>query len=402
MKKTSIEKCPERALILCCARTRIDAKTAEQMRNLLHKDIDWAYLIKTAGQHGVIPLVYQSLNTICPEAVPSAYLTQLREHFLFNAQHALILTGELLKLLSLFEAHAIPAIPYKGPVLGELVYGDTALRPFTDLDIIVHKHDVLVVKDLLISQGYLPKLQLTRTQESIHLQNQHHYSLMCPDDRGMVELHWAFAKKRYSYSLKLDSLWAYQKVVSFAGTKVPCFAPEDLLLLLCIHGAGHSLIRLLWICDIAELIRVHREMDWERVIKFARRVGSERVLFLGLLLAAELLETPLPEAILQRMHTDRVVKSLVAQVRDRLFCEEKDLPGVFERFLFHLKKRERHRDKVSFFLRSVMTPDAGEWMRLLVPEFVSFLRYLLRPTRMIFKYGRNLLEIGHLRRPPMS
>ncbi len=87
MKKTSIKKCPETALILCCARTRIDAKTAERMRNLLHKDIDWAYLIKTARQHGVIPLVYQSLNTICPEAVPSAYLTQLREHFLFNAQH---------------------------------------------------------------------------------------------------------------------------------------------------------------------------------------------------------------------------------------------------------------------------------------------------------------------------
>jgi len=61
-------------LLFCCARTHINSEIAERIRTLLQQDIDWAYLIQTAAQHGIIPILYQSLNPTCPEAVPNANL----------------------------------------------------------------------------------------------------------------------------------------------------------------------------------------------------------------------------------------------------------------------------------------------------------------------------------------
>ena len=49
----------------------------------------------------------------------------------------LYLTQEMLKLLSAFRKKGIPAIPYKGPVLAQAVYGNVGLRQFGDLDITV-------------------------------------------------------------------------------------------------------------------------------------------------------------------------------------------------------------------------------------------------------------------------
>jgi len=72
-------------LLFCCTRTHIDSEIAERIRTLLQQDIDWAYLIQTAAQHGIIPILYQSLNPTCPEAVPKANLAQLHNYFHTNA-----------------------------------------------------------------------------------------------------------------------------------------------------------------------------------------------------------------------------------------------------------------------------------------------------------------------------
>ena len=81
---------PEIELLLCCARTQIDPMTVERIKVLLQQDIDWTYLIQTSACHGVMPLLYRSVNATCPEAVPRAILSQLRNFFHTNAQNCLI------------------------------------------------------------------------------------------------------------------------------------------------------------------------------------------------------------------------------------------------------------------------------------------------------------------------
>ena len=101
-------------LLLCCASTHIDSEKAERIRILLRQNIDWDHLLKMALAHRVMPLLYRSLSATSGQDVPDAVLGQLNNHFNANANRTLFLAGELLKLLRLFNAHHISAMPFKG------------------------------------------------------------------------------------------------------------------------------------------------------------------------------------------------------------------------------------------------------------------------------------------------
>src|SRR5262245_35749716 len=148
---------PEAELVLCCARTCMDPENAARISALVRRDIDWDYLLRIANEHGITPLLYTHLNATCREAVPNRNLDELRNHFHDNSRHNLFLTGELLNLLRLFETHQIPAIAFKGPVLAAAVYGNLALRQFSDLDLMIHKQQVAKTRGLLVSRGYRPQ-----------------------------------------------------------------------------------------------------------------------------------------------------------------------------------------------------------------------------------------------------
>jgi hypothetical protein len=54
------------------------------------------------------------------------------------------------------------------------------------------------------------------------------------------------------------------------GTVTNILAPEDELLYLSIHAAGHRFVRLSWLCDIQLLLRRHPELDWTLATARAR------------------------------------------------------------------------------------------------------------------------------------
>lgn len=357
-KALTIGTRPEVDLLLCCARTYIDREIAERIKTLLQQDINWAYLIQTAAQHGIMPLLYCSLNTTCPETVPNTILSQLRNYCHSNASYNLLLTSELLKLLNLFETHEIPAIPFKGPVLAASAYGSLSLREFGDLDILVHKQDVPKVKDLLISHGYewQPwKSQQTHPQPGTYLQSQYRYDIYfikwhSQDYRSCIEIHWETTPEHIMFPLNPAQLWQNLEAVSLCGTKVLNLLPEHLLPILCIDHSKDHWTQLRTICDVVELLRAYKGIDWQRVIEHANSLSRERSLFLGLFLAHDLLGTALPEEVWHKMQTDPVAKSLAVQVRERLFRDSDNQPGVWERFLYNLKLRESMQDKVRYCL----------------------------------------------------
>src|SRR5207245_416710 len=138
----------EAELLLCASRASMDSGRAERIRALVRQSIDWGYVLGIGRRHGVLPLLYWHLSKIWPDAVPKAILKQLRDQFQQNTLHNLFLTGELLKLLNLFQTHGIRAITYKGPTLAMGAYGNLALRQFNDLDLLVRKNDIPKAREL--------------------------------------------------------------------------------------------------------------------------------------------------------------------------------------------------------------------------------------------------------------
>jgi hypothetical protein len=121
-KKLSNSNKLEIKLLLCCARTKVDSKTAAQIKTLVEQEINWNYLLEIASAHEVIALLYYNLNIICPEVVPPAILNQLKNYFQTTAQKNLLITAELLKILNLFKTNNIVAIPFKGATLAAFIY----------------------------------------------------------------------------------------------------------------------------------------------------------------------------------------------------------------------------------------------------------------------------------------
>jgi hypothetical protein len=350
---------PEEELLLCCARTCVDDDTARRIRSLLRQDIDWPYLSRIAGQHRVVPLLYQSLYMTCPEAVPEAVLAQLRGHYHATVVRNHTLTAELLKLLDLFETHHIPAIPLKGPALAAAVYGNVSLREFSDLDILVQKRDLLAAGDLLVFQGYAPDCQRARAQEAGILQVLQHLQFVRDDGKVVVELHWRLTSWTRVLAFPLDRLWQRTIRIPLEGTMVRSFATEDLLLYLCVHGTGHRWESLGWVCDVAELIRVHHDLDWESTLAQASEMQSEHWLLLGLCLARDLLGTPLPRHVGQRVEANPRVNLLARQVHERLFGRRQS--SRLEQHLFEQRVTAHWREQVKLRWRIVLFRFGIRW-----------------------------------------
>ncbi len=382
---------PEEELLICVARRSLDAGTTERLRLLLRERLDWDYLLAIARHHCLVPLLYQHVNSVDRSAIPQQTMIRLERDNLENTKTNLFLTGELLKVLEFLEKDGIQPIPFKGPTLALRAYGDVGLRQFGDLDILVHRKDILKVKELLISRGFKSTLELNRTQQAAQLRFDcaHNFD----NKQGLaLDVHWDFVERRFSFDIDVNRMWDRLEPVTISGKQLLTLSAEDLLLILCLHGFTHLWERLGWICDVASLIDSRKDLNWQRVLENATTLGARGILSLGLLLAGDLLDASIPPEVSKSLQPNARVKKLAGQVRGQLFTERSTPAGVFAEAGTLVSLRERRRDRLRSCFRLATTPRSYDWMFLSVPDSLFFLYYLVRPLRLAGKYGARLFS----------
>jgi Uncharacterised nucleotidyltransferase len=303
--------CAEIELLLCCARTCVDSKTAARVEVLLRQGVDLAYLMQEARGHGVLPLVYWNLHKVRP--VPKAVLDQLRDYFRTNAVHNIILAEELIEILKLLKAQNILAIPFKGPLLAALAYRNLALREFFDLDLWIHQRDFAAAQTVLESRGY--RLEVQAPWESCFVRTDGKMAME-------VDLHSGITPPDFPFAFDFDHLCERLRHVELSTRIVPSFSPEDVLIILCVQvakDAWESRNRLLQLCDIRAVIDSQQTIDWRNLMRQARTMGCQRMALLGFRLVNELLEASVPTEILQEAAAHRGIESLCQRVRALLF-----------------------------------------------------------------------------------
>jgi hypothetical protein len=392
-KRTAGGLRPETEVLLRTSRVVIDPDNGERIRSLARADLDWTSLLRAATAHGVMPLLYGALSKTRPDAVPREVLDTLRERFRASALRNLVRAGELLRLLALFRAHGLAPVPFKGPTLAALAYGDLALRKFNDLDILFPPRDLPRARELLLAHGYRLQYPLTASQQAACLKHQGQLPFLRDDGGCVVELHSALAPRAFHFPLKPERL----EPVSLSGKEAVTLCPEDLLVYLCAHAAKHLWAYLGMACDVAELIRARPGMDWKRVFQQARDLRSERLLLVGLSLAGDLLGAELPAEVLSRVRRSAVVRALAAQAARYLCLGPEHLPGALETFHFHVTVRDRLRDGLRYALSLAVAPGVADCAFLPLPPRFAFLAYLLRPVRLALKFAGNLVPKGQRR-----
>jgi hypothetical protein len=382
---------PEIALILHAARVHLDCDGVARIQASIQLDLDWDYLLRMAWRNSVTPLFHRSLAAVAPERVPPEVLDRLRGACHDNSLRNLRMTARLLQILDLLNTHGFVPVPYKGPTLAALAYGNLAFRMFVDLDLWLHPRDLAGARDVLIAHGFRMKHPLTPTQEAAYVRALGQLPLVS-DDGILVELHAAVALRDYGFGIDPDRLDEALSRVSLLGRDVPSFSIDNLLLILCAHGGSHCWGSLGWICDVAELIRTRSDPRWEWVLNEARRLHTQRHLLLGVALTGALLGAPVPDLIGTRIHADAAIPWLCARVQRWLFCETEERPATSGRSLFHLRARENAWDGARYCLSQVLVPRISDWEALTLPPSLAFAYPFLRPLRLAKKYGLSWLR----------
>src|SRR5262249_38955185 len=92
--------------------------------------------------------------------------------------------------------------------------------------------------------------------------------------------------------------------------QLPTLPDLDHFLYLCAHGSRHCWFRLKWVADIGAMLR-RKSLELEVVCARAKELDLERCLNTALLLARELMDAPVSEALLARAGADRGARRLV-------------------------------------------------------------------------------------------
>jgi hypothetical protein len=374
-------------LLLACSSSRLSGAGADRIRTLVTEKINWADLIRIAAPHGLLPLLHRNLSLVCEDRVPPRTLGQLRRYHESVAQRNTIHAGELFNLLDLLEANRIPAIPFKGPILGLFAYRDLSLREFTDLDIVVHESDLWRTWDVLTRHGYVPEDGGGALAERKPLPPEgKHWGFNCKN-RLTLEIHWRFNDKSFGSQLEPADVWSSVRSSTLSGRSLQVIPPEQMLVLLSIHLAFHQWRRLNWMCDIAAIVSSKPDIDWELLLRTARRVGCERILSVSLLLSKNLLGSSLPRRVDERFGKDKVSALIVREVSDGLFTETKPEFWRIDGARYAIIQRERQKDRFQAFITHVLRtvplgPNRADAESLRLPASLSFLHYLRRPMRL--------------------
>jgi len=378
----------EEGLLRACSTKCMTPAAVAMAREYLEREIDWNRIVSEAQRHAVLPLVNQNLQAHFPEMVPKPVLRFLNESSRHCQQRNLAFTGELLRILALFEKLGIDAIPFKGPSLAIMAYGNISLRMFADLDILIREKDLAHAREALIADGYIAKFTMTPNQERNYQKSECALQLGHPGRGTVVELHWLLTERYLSIDLPIAEYWQRSSTARIGPRTVKALAPEDLFLYLCVHGGKHQWERLEWLCGVAEVAAANPGMDWQAIATRARAWGIERMLNLALLLAHNLLAMPLPEPLRASAEKDGAAAHLVEQAVAVLFLGESRGGDQHNKggdwYIRLLRMRERWPDKFRILAYSsvrVPHPASQEFFRL--PSQLAFLYYILRPARLL-------------------
>ncbi len=238
------------------------------------RPFDWEGILSRAEAERLAPLLY----TLVPALpLPDAALARLRTAWVNGRRQHLLGAVQLSGVLSAFQREGLPVILLKGPVLGEMLYRDPGLRPFTDLDLLVHAVDVPRTVSLLSALGYRHQDPAHSLAYDLAWRNSACFiGAAGPADPFPVDLHWGlldYPGIAPAPPIDLEEIWARAVKVDGWNPSALTLCPEDLLIYLALHWAvHHAFSGALWGLDLALLLRRHGgALDWERVGERVRR-----------------------------------------------------------------------------------------------------------------------------------
>ena len=378
---------PETRLLIYCARTGVHPELKDKIRELAKGPLNWGGVFLGAEQHSVVPLVDRQLRALAMDLVPTLEMQRWDTAIRANALCCLRLIAALVEILREFHSAGIVAAPYKGPVLAVQAYRDVARRQFADLDILLQHKDAGKAHEIMRQLAYEDTLpELPPPLGSLAVPGEYKY-------RGeiraaVVELHTERTFRHFPVAPDLGELCRRGAVVNLSGHDVRTLSLEDTLVAICVHGSKDLWARMLWIADVSELIQSHLDLDWAEVIHRAELLRAERMLYVGLILAQRLFDTPLPADVATILKKDDVAEAIAIELERNLLRGGSTAAIAMNRYQIRRRLVPGFLAGWRYALRLTMAPAEEDWKTIRLPRPLAPFYFVLRPFRLLRKYTR--------------
>lgn len=269
----------------------------------VQSDSSWRKWQQAMDGHGLLPIIYNWLKDLPDSCVPPPPLmAAIQQAYLREAALVAVRHRQLKRLLEPLSEVVQPILVLKGAALAETVYADPALRPATDIDLLVRPEGYAEARRVLQDVGY--RSRKGRRPSQADWAGEEEFIFQDELNSFMVDLHWTISPFAWpEQSQLLETLFTNADVVETDGQRMSVLATTDAL----VHAALHLIyanfenVRLIWVHDIHLLANVIEERgQWSEVFGTAVAQQGRLALVDALLLAQEWFGTPLPPGLLAR------------------------------------------------------------------------------------------------------
>ncbi len=266
---------------------------------------DWNDLTVRAMVMGLAPLLFARLGEHAPERIRA----RLEANHHAHAKRYATIRGQLTELLTGWNAAGLRPIALKGVHLAERVYGDPALRPMNDIDVLFAPSELATAERVLADLGYHGKhrspergpgvVKHTSTWRRGDAEAASPNPYLSGDGERMVEPHGSL-KERW-FGLEVDITPGVRDralPIEIGGQPCSVLSAEDALLHLCVHLSFNLIMGQPSMVQLIDLgtFTARQSVDWETMVARTTARGAAAHVLASLELAADLLAAPVPQA----------------------------------------------------------------------------------------------------------
>ena len=219
-----------------------------------------------AGALRLLPLVYRNLTRL---GVDPASLGRVRGVYRQTWYRNQLIIGTLADLVQALEAEGIPTLVLKGIPLALQYYGDVAVRPMADADLLVPVARAADAFGVVTRAGWRPQ------DDPVEWPPRFTGSRPFTNALGLeMDLHTHVMHECLQPDADVD-LWRRSTPLRVGSAATRALSPADQLLHVITHGFRRSTVPpVRWVADAVTIIR-HASVDWACLLQRAdeRRLG---------------------------------------------------------------------------------------------------------------------------------
>jgi hypothetical protein len=255
----------------------------------------------------LLPLVYDRMHRL---GLDDPLMGRLKGVYRFSWYRTHALLHRTAPVVAALQAAGVDTLMLKGVPLLFTYYRNHALRPMSDIDVLVPPAQVRHAMAVLQAQGW------RRLAKASDEDLQYRHAMLHHNAAGdEIDLHWHGLFETCNDAAD-RAFWEGARPLDVAGVATRQLDPALMLLHLVVHGVRYNLEPpARWIADAITLLQAEgARLDWDRFLAFARRQRLTCRLGLGLEHLARHYAAPVPTEVLRDLRGSRI--SLVERIEN--------------------------------------------------------------------------------------